>query len=149
MLGMVLRKVKPCESDAISKLLKDTPADGSEVLVRGWVRTLRDSKAFAFIELNDGTAFRNLQVVCDTELANFEEVKKITLYSAIEVRGTIVLTPEMKQPFEIKARQVTLLGASAPDYPLQKKRHTFEYLRTIAHLRPRTNAFSAVFRIRS
>ncbi len=134
---------------AISKLLKDTPADGSEVLVRGWVRTLRDSKAFAFIELNDGTAFRNLQVVCDTELANFEEVKKITLYSAIEVRGTIVLTPEMKQPFEIKARQVTLLGASAPDYPLQKKRHTFEYLRTIAHLRPRTNVFSAVFRIRS
>ena len=133
----------------IAQLFKHTPQDGAPVLVRGWVRTLRDSKAFAFIELNDGSAFRNLQIVCDTSLPNFEAVTRITLYSAIEVQGKLVYTPDMKQPFEIKAEAVTVLGASDPDYPLQKKRHTMEYLRTIAHLRVRTNVFSAVFRIRS
>lgn len=133
----------------IAKLYQHTPEDGARVTVRGWVRTLRDSKAFAFIEVNDGSAFRNLQVVCDTSLPNFEAVTKFTLYSAIEVTGRLVCTPDMKQPFEIKAEEVILLGASDPDYPLQKKRHTMEYLRTISHLRVRTNVFSAVFRIRS
>lgn len=133
----------------IAKLYQHTPEDGARVTVRGWVRTLRDSKAFAFIEVNDGSAFRNLQVVCDTSLPNFEAVTKFTLYSAIEVQGKLVYTPDMKQPFEIKAEEVILLGASDPDYPLQKKRHTMEYLRTISHLRVRTNVFSAVFRIRS
>ena len=96
----------------IAQLFKHTPQDGAPVLVRGWVRTLRDSKAFAFIEVNDGSAFRNLQVVCDTSLPNFEAVTKFTLYSAIEVRGKLVYTPDMKQPFEIKAEAVTVLGAS-------------------------------------
>lgn len=133
----------------IAKLYQNTPENGAQVTVRGWVRTVRDSKAFAFIELNDGSAFRNLQIVCDESLPNFEAVTKVTLYSALQVRGTLVHTPEMKQPFELKAEEVEVLGASAPDYPLQKKRHTMEYLRTIAHLRVRTNVFSAVFRIRS
>lgn len=133
----------------IAQLIKQTPPEGSEIIVRGWVRTIRDSKAFAFIELNDGSSFRNLQVVCEDSLPNFEAVTKTTLYSALEIRGILVYTPEMKQPFEIKAVQVFILGESAADYPLQKKRHGFEYLRTIPHLRPRTNTFSAVFRIRS
>ena len=134
----------------VRQLFRQTPADQSQVTVSGWVRTLRDSKAFAFIELNDGTFFKNVQIVCEEEnLANFKEVTKITLGSAITVTGILALTPEMKQPFEIKASQVDIVGLSDPDYPLQKKRHTFEYLRTQAHLRPRTNTFSAVFRIRS
>ena len=134
----------------VRQLFRQTPADQSQVTVSGWVRTLRDSKAFAFIELNDGTFFKNVQIVCEEEnLANFKEVTKITLGSAITVTGILALTPEMKQPFEIKASQVEIVGLSDPDYPLQKKRHTFEYLRTQAHLRPRTNTFSAVFRIRS
>ena len=133
----------------IRQLFRETPADGAEVTVHGWVRTLRDSKVFAFIELNDGTFFKNVQVVCEENLDNFKEVLKITLGSAITVTGTLVHTPEMKQPFEIKASSVSVVGMSAPDYPLQKKRHTVEYLRTQAHLRPRTNLFSAVFRIRS
>ncbi|MBE5783135.1 MAG: asparagine--tRNA ligase [Clostridiales bacterium] len=133
----------------IRKLFRETPADGTQVTVSGWVRTLRDSKAFAFIELNDGTFFKNVQVVCEENLENFKEVTKITLGSAITVTGILTLTPEMKQPFEIKAQSVEVVGMSAPDYPLQKKRHSFEFLRTQAHLRPRTNTFSAVFRIRS
>lgn len=134
----------------VRQLFRETPADQTAVTVSGWVRTLRDSKVFAFIELNDGTFFKNVQIVCEEEnLANFKEVTKITLGSAISVTGILTLTPEMKQPFEIKARQVELVGASDPDYPLQKKRHSPEYLRTQAHLRPRTNLFSAVFRIRS
>ncbi len=133
----------------IRQLFRETPADQTTVTVSGWVRTLRDSKAFAFIELNDGTFFKNVQVVCEENLENFKEVTKITLGSAITVTGILALTPEMKQPFEIKAQKVEVVGMSAPDYPLQKKRHTFEYLRTQAHLRPRTNTFSAVFRIRS
>jgi len=133
----------------IRQLFRETPADQTTVTVSGWVRTLRDSKVFAFIELNDGTFFKNVQVVCEENLDNFKDVTKITLGSAITVTGILALTPEMKQPFEIKAQKVEVVGMSAPDYPLQKKRHTFEYLRTQAHLRPRTNTFSAVFRIRS
>ncbi len=133
----------------IRTLFKQTPAAGEKVVISGWVRTLRDSKAFAFIELNDGTYFKNVQIVCDEALANFKEVVKITLGSALTIEGTLVLTPEMKQPFEIHATKVDIVGLSDPSYPLQKKRHTVEYLRTQAHLRPRTNLFSAVFRIRS
>ena len=122
-------------------------------MVRGrrcaWVRTVRDSKAFAFIEMNDGTFFKNLQIVLDESVPDFREVVKVTLGSSIEVTGTLKLTPEMKQPFELKADTVTIVGMAAPDYPLQKKRHTVEYLRTQAHLRPRTNLFSAAFRVRS
>ena len=117
--------------------------------ISGWVRTLRDSKAFAFIEINDGSFFKNVQVVCEESLPNFKEVVKTTLGSALRVKGVLALTPEMKQPFEIKAQEVEIVGLSDPAYPLQKKRHTVEYLRTQAHLRPRTNLFSAVFRIRS
>ncbi len=122
---------------------------GQDVVVQGWVRTLRSSKAFGFIEVNDGSCYSNIQVVFESDLNNFEEVSKFTIASAIKVTGTLVETPEAKQKFEIKAKQVELLGHSEHDYPLQKKRHTFEYLRTIAHLRPRSNTFNAVFRVRS
>ena len=133
----------------VRQLFRETPADGTVVTVSGWVRTLRDSKAFAFIELNDGSFFKNVQIVCEETLPNFKEVVKTTIGSAITVTGVLALTPEMKQPFEIKAQAVEIVGMSAPEYPLQKKRHTVEFLRTQAHLRPRTNLFSAVFRIRS
>ena len=135
----------------IRSLYRDTPAaSAAPITVSGWVRTVRDSKAFAFIELNDGTFFKNLQVgLEDGRTEDFKAAVKTTLGSAIEVTGELVLTPNMKQPFELKADKITLVGACAADYPLQKKRHTFEYLRTQAHLRPRTNTFSAVFRIRS
>ncbi len=135
----------------VREIFRNTPAeDAQDVCVSGWVRTLRDSKAFAFIELNDGTFFKNLQIVAEAEtLANYADVVRFGVGSAIRVSGTLVLTPGAKQPFEIKAAAIELVGACSPDYPLQKKRHSFEYLRTIAHLRPRTNAFSAVFRIRS
>ncbi len=134
---------------SVRQLFRETPADQTAVTVSGWVRTVRDSKAFAFIALNDGTFFKNVQIVCEQNLENFQDVVKITLGSAIEVTGTLVLTPEAQQPFEIKAEKVTVIGACDPSYPMQKKRHTVEYLRTQAHLRPRTNLFSAVFRIRS
>ena len=133
----------------VRQLFRETPADGTVVTVSGWVRTLRDSKAFAFIELNDGSFFKNVQIVCEETLPNFKEVVKTTIGSAITVTGVLALTPEMKQPFEIKAQALEIVGMSAPEYPLQKKRHTVEFLRTQAHLRPRTNLFSAVFRIRS
>lgn len=121
-----------------------------EVELSGWVRTNRASKAFGFIELNDGTFFRSVQIVYEeTFLENFAEVSKLTLSSAITVKGELELTPEGKQPFEIKARKIILEAASDPDYPLQKKRHSMEFLREIAHLRPRSNTFSAVFRVRS
>lgn len=123
--------------------------DGKTITVAGWVRTVRGSKAFGFIELNDGTFFKSMQVVFEQELENFKEIAKLGVGSAIIVTGTIVLTPNAKQPFEIKADEVIIEGESTPDYPLQKKRHTFEYLRSIAHLRPRTNTFAAVFRVRS
>ena len=120
-----------------------------EVKVSGWVRTVRDSKTFGFIEINDGSFFKNLQIVFDDTLANFEDICKLTISSSIEVTGTVVKTENAKQPFEIKATGVNIIATAAPEYPLQKKRHTMEYLRTIAHLRPRTNTFNAVFRVRS
>ncbi len=121
-----------------------------DVELSGWVRTNRASKAFGFIELNDGTFFESVQVVYEEAfLENFAEVAKLTLSSAITVKGELELTPDGKQPFEIKAREVVLEAASDADYPLQKKRHSMEFLREIAHLRPRSNTFSAVFRVRS
>ena len=123
---------------------------GREVEVNGWVRTIRDSKALGFIELNDGTFFKNLQIVFEEgKVDNFKEICKIGAGSGISCKGELVLTPEAKQPFEVHAHEITLQGACPSDYPLQKKRHSNEYLRTIAHLRPRTNTFSAVFRVRS
>ncbi|MBQ3048548.1 MAG: asparagine--tRNA ligase [Oscillospiraceae bacterium] len=120
------------------------------ITVCGWVKTIRDSKMFGFIELNDGTAFKNLQVVLDAEtVANYKEIIKLNVGSAIIVTGQLILTPEAKQPFELKASAVETEGLSAPDYPLQKKRHSAEFLRTIAHLRPRANTYNAAFRVRS
>lgn len=119
------------------------------VEVAGWVRTVRDSKAFGFIELNDGSFFNNLQIVFNDKLANFEEVRKLTISSSIIVNGKVVKTENAKQPFEIHADSVEIFNLADANYPLQKKRHSFEYLRTVAHLRPRTNTFNAVFRIRS
>ena len=127
---------------------KDKFAD-KEVTIGGWVRSNRNSKNFGFIVVNDGTFFEPIQVVYGNGLDNYDEVGKINVGAAIIVRGTLVLTPDAKQPFEIQAAEVTVEGASTPDYPLQKKRHTFEYLRTLSHLRPRTNTFEAVFRVRS
>lgn len=127
---------------------KDKFAD-KEVTIGGWVRSNRNSKNFGFIVVNDGTFFEPIQVVYGNGLDNYDGVGKINVGAAIIVRGTLVLTPDAKQPFEIQAAEVTVEGASTPDYPLQKKRHTFEYLRTISHLRPRTNTFEAVFRVRS
>ena len=120
-----------------------------EVTVGGWVRSVRDSKTFGFIVLHDGSYFETLQIVYHDKMANFDEVSKLNVGAAIVVKGTLVATPNAKQPFEIQAEEVTLEGASAPDYPLQKKRHSMEFLRTISHLRPRTNTFQAVFRVRS
>ena len=120
-----------------------------EITVGGWVRSIRDSKTFGFIVVNDGTYFQPLQVVYSDKLDNFAEISKMNVGAAIIVKGTLVATPQAKQPFEIQAEEVQIEGASAPDYPLQKKRHSFEYLRTISHLRPRTNTFQAVFRVRS
>ena len=121
-----------------------------EVSVAGWVRTIRDSKTFGFIELNDGSFFKNLQIIFEEDkLINFKDIAKLSISSAIVVEGKIVGTPGAKQPFELKATKIEIEGLCSSDYPLQKKRHTFEYLREIAHLRPRTNTFSAVFRVRS
>ena len=120
-----------------------------EVSVGGWVRSVRASKAFGFIVVSDGTYFETLQVVYHDTMANFAEISKLNVGAAIIVKGTLVATPDAKQPFEIQAVEVAVEGPSAPDYPLQKKRHTLEYLRTITHLRPRTNTFQAVFRVRS
>ena len=138
------------DKTTIRTLYRATPADGSVVTVYGWVRTVRDNKAFGFIELNDGTFFKNLQVVLvDGRLPNFNEAVKLTVGSAVKVTGVLEHTPTMKQPFELKADELTVEGTCPSDYPLQKKRHSAEFLRTIAHLRPRTNLYSAVFRIRS
>ena len=123
---------------------------GKEVTVRGWARTNRDMKTFGFIELNDGSCFKNLQVVMDAgALGNYKEIAGQNVGAALSVTGTVVLTPEAKQPLEIKAAAVEVEGPSTPDYPLQKKRHSVEYLRTLQHLRPRTNHYSATFRVRS
>ncbi len=122
---------------------------GKKVTVGGWVRSIRDSKTFGFIVLNDGSFFETLQVVYSDKLDNFDKISKLNVGSALIITGTLVETPQAKQPFEIQADCVEVEGESTADYPLQKKRHSFEYLRTIAHLRPRTNTFQAVFRVRS
>ena len=122
---------------------------GREVTVGGWVRSIRDSKTFGFMVLSDGTFFEPLQVVYGDKLDNFAAISKLNVGSAVIVTGVVTLTPQAKQPFEIQATEVVVEGPSTPDYPLQKKRHSFEYLRTISHLRPRTNTFQAVFRVRS
>ena len=122
---------------------------GKEVTVGGWVRSNRDSKNFGFIVINDGTFFEPLQVVYSDKLENFEALCKMNVGAALVIRGIIVETPQAKQPFEMQAEEVFVEGPSGADYPLQKKRHSFEYLRTISHLRPRTNTFQAVFRVRS
>lgn len=135
----------------IKKLFEssDSYADQS-VTVCGWVRTLRDSKAIGFIEINDGSCFKGVQIVFEAaKLENYKDIAKLNVGSAIKVTGKLLLTPNANQPFEINADEISVEGFSTPDYPLQKKRHSLEYLRTIAHLRPRTNTFNAVFRIRS
>lgn len=136
------------------KLFKDlftsySELQGQQIQVGGWIRTMRDSKTFGFIELNDGTTFKNIQIVFDDQLENFQELVKLQIASSLIVTGEVILTPEAKQPFEIKATKIEVEGTSTSEFPLQKKRHTMEYLRTIAHLRPRSNTFSAVFRVRS
>lgn len=120
-----------------------------EIRVGGWIRSIRDSKTFGFIVLHDGTFFETLQIVYHDKMDNFQEISKLNVGAAIIVKGTLVATPQAKQPFEIQAAEIEVEGNSTPDYPLQKKRHSFEYLRTISHLRPRTNAFQGVFRVRS
>lgn len=120
-----------------------------KVTVGGWVRSIRDTKTFGFLMLNDGTFFETLQVVYHDKLDNFTEISKLNVGSAVVVTGTVVPTPDAKQPFEIQADEVLIEGASSSDYPLQKKRHSLEFLRTMTHLRPRTNTFQAVFRVRS
>ncbi|MGN8969933.1 asparagine--tRNA ligase [Intestinimonas sp. HCP28S3_D6] len=139
------------ERTKIAQIFADQERFGDqEVTVCGWARTIRDMKTFGFIELNDGSCFKNLQVVMDANsLANYKEIAGQNVGAALSVTGTVVLTPEAKQPLEIKAAAIAVEGPSTPDYPLQKKRHTVEYLRTIQHLRPRTNLLSATFRVRS
>ena len=134
----------------VKKLYRETKSfSGKEVKISGWVRTVRASNAFGFIEINDGSFFKNVQIVFEKDLKNFKEISKITISSSLSIEGVVVLTPNTKQPFEIHAKKIVIEGNSNVDYPLQKKRHSFEYLRSIAHLRPRSNTFSAVFRVRS
>ena len=135
----------------IKELFKDSKAyEGKEITVAGWARTIRASNAFGFIELNDGSYFTSLQIVFEDEkLENYKTIAKQNVGCALVVTGKFILTPEAKQPFEIQATAIEIEGASTPDYPLQKKRHSMEFLREIAHLRPRTNTFNAVFRVRS
>ena len=135
---------------SVRELFKNTAAyAGKEIEIGGWVRNRRPSKQFGFIVLNDGTYFTPVQVVYNDSIENFQEISKINIGAALIVKGTVVLTPDSKQPFEIQASSVTVEGASTGDYPLQPKRHSMEFLRTITHLRPRTNTFQAVFRVRS
>lgn len=122
---------------------------GKEVTIGGWLRSKRDSKTFGFLVINDGTFFEPLQVVYSDKLDNFETIAKLNVGAALVMKGIVIATPDAKQSFEIQANEILIEGNSAPDYPLQKKRHTLEYLRTISHLRPRTNTFEAVFRVRS
>ncbi len=135
----------------VNKLYKNfQELDGQSVEIDGWVKTIRSSNVFGFIELNDGTFFKNIQIVIEKDsIRNYDELCKLKVYSAIKIFGVLNVTPEMKQPFEVKASQIELLADSEEDYPLQNKRHTFEYLREIAHMRARGNSFSAVFRVRS
>ena len=134
----------------IRDLYKNTKKyENKTIILEGWVKTLRDSKTFAFIELNDGTFFKNVQVVVNDSLDNFAEIVKLSIYSSIKIEGNLVITENAKQPFEIQATKIEVLNECDREYPLQKKKHSFEYLRTISHLRPRTNTFYAVFRVRS
>ncbi len=134
----------------VKELFRNTDLyDEKDVQISGWVRTIRDSKNFGFIEINDGSFFKNIQVVFDNNLSNFEDIKKLSISSSIIVVGTLVKTENAKQPFEIKAKNIQIVNQADLDYPLQKKKHSFEYLRTISYLRPRTNTFNAVFRVRS
>ena len=138
------------ESTLVKNIYRETQKySGKTVRVSGWVRTVRDSKTFGFIELNDGSFFKNIQIVFSDILPNFKEIAKLPVSSSIIVEGRLDETPNAKQPFEIKAESIKIEGMSDPSYPLQKKRHSLEFLRTIAHLRPRSNTFSAVFRVRS
>lgn len=141
---------KAMKSILIRDIYRNTQQYADQIItIAGWVRTVRASKSFGFIEINDGSFFKNIQVVYEEGLDNFSELSKLNVSSSLIVEGKLVLTPEAKQPFEIKATRVIIEGKSSPDYPLQKKRHSFEFLREIAHLRPRSNTFSAVFRVRS
>ena len=134
----------------IANLYKNLPQDGQAVTLCGWAKTIRDSKKIGFIELTDGSCFKSLQVVFQADkLENYTEIAKAGTYTSLEVKGRIVLTPQAKQPFEVNADEITILGSCPSDYPLQKKRHGVEFLRTMPHLRPRTNTFSAAFRVRS
>ena len=134
----------------IANLYKNLPQDGQAVTLCGWAKTIRDSKKIGFIELTDGSCFKSLQVVFQADkLENYTEIAKAGTYTSLEVKGRIVLTPQAKQPFEVNADEITILGSCPSDYPLQKKRHSVEFLRTMPHLRPRTNTFSAAFRVRS
>ena len=133
----------------IASLYKATPADGSKVTVCGWAKTVRDSKKIGFISLADGSCYKPVQIVFQADkLENYAEVAKSGLYTSFEVTGTLVLTPNAKQPFEINADTVTVLGTCGSDYPLQKNKMGMDYLRTLTHLRPRTNTFNAAFRVR-
>ena len=143
MKGIAQREIAGLYADA-------QQLSGQSVTVCGWIRTLRQSKGIAFLELNDGSCQRNLQVIAEAgALPEYEEIVKLNVGSAVIVTGEMVMTPGMKQPFEVHASAVVVEGRSTSDYPLQKKRHSMEFLRTIAHLRPRTNTFSAAFRVRS
>ncbi len=138
------------EKTIVKDLYKNTKQfENKEITIEGWVRTIRDSKTFGFIELNDGSFFKNVQIVISDRLNNFKELVKLTISSSIKVTGILVLTENSKQPFEIQATNIEILNICDSDYPLQKKKHSFEYLRTISHLRPRANTFYAVFRVRS
>lgn len=138
------------EITLVKKIYRETESFSSKsVKISGWIRTVRASNAFGFIEVNDGSFFKNIQVVFESNLENFVEVGKLPISSSISIEGIVELTPNSKQPFEIKATKIVIQGLSNVDYPLQKKKHSLEYLRTIAHLRPRSNTFSAVFRVRS
>ena len=134
----------------IAALFRQTPPDGTPVTVCGWAKTVRDSKNIGFLSLSDGSCFKPLQVVFEAaRLENYKDIAKAGVGTSLKVEGTLVHTPGAKQPFEVNASAVTILGTCGPEYPLQKKRHTVEFLRTMPHLRARTNTFSAAFRVRS
>ena len=138
------------ERTEIAQLYRALPAQDAQVVVCGWVKTVRDSKNIGFIELSDGSSFRSLQVVFEAaKLANYKDIAKVGVGASLRVTGRAVLTPEAKQPLEVNADSIEVLGACGPEYPLQKKRHSVEFLRTMPHLRPRTNTFGAAFRVRS
>lgn len=134
----------------IKDLYKDYESlENKTIILEGWVKTVRDSKTFGFLELNDGSYFKNVQIIFDNKLNNFDTLCRLSIISSIEVTGKVIVTPDAKQPFEIKATNIIIENLASLEYPLQKKRHSFEYLRTVSHLRPRTNTFNAVFRVRS